>query len=130
MTLIDYIESMRKRLKEEERRARQSQYRLTVKLALLLAGALITTGTTARLIELEREWWLITAAAVLTAVWARAAARAAGEVDDARQMRDTIAHAAECLPDEELLDFLNTFLGGPPAPTTDEEPTPEEAPRS
>ena len=73
---------------------------------------------------------LVGAAAVLTAVWARAAARAAGEVEDARRMRDTIAHAAECLPDEELLDFLNTFLGGPPAPTADEEPTPEEAPRS
>lgn len=129
MTLIDYIESMRKRLKDEEERARRAQYRVTVKLVLLLAGALISTGTTARLIELEREWWLITAAAVLTAVWARAASRAAGEVDDARQMRDTIAHAADCLPDEELLDFLNTFLGGPPAPTADEEPTPEQAPR-
>jgi hypothetical protein len=129
VTLIDYIESMRKRLKEGERDARRTQYRLTVKLVLLLAGALITTGTTARLIEVEREWWLITAAAVLTAVWARAASRAAVEVDDARRMCETIGHAADCLPDEELLHFLNTFMGGPPAPTTDEEPTPEEAPR-
>jgi len=130
VTLIDYIESMRKRLKEGERDARRTQYRLTVKLVLLLAAALISTGTTARLIEIEREWWLITAAAVLTAVWARAASRAASEVDDARRIRETIGHAAECLPDEELLHFLNTFMGGPPAPTTDEEPTAEEAPRS
>lgn len=123
--LLDHIETMRKALKEGERAARRAQYRFTAKLALLLAGALISTGTTARLIELEREWWLTTGGVILAVAWGRAASRAAGEVQEARKMRDGLAHAVECLPDDELLDFLNMFMAGrAPAPTVDEDPTP------
>ena len=125
--LLDQIETMRKALKEGEATARRTQYRFTVKLALLLAGALITTATTARLIELDREWWLVTAAAMLTAAWARMASGAAGEVDEARRMRESIGHAAQCLPDEELLDFLSVFMGGGrPSTVVHDEPTPEQ----
>lgn len=124
-TLIDHIAKMRDTLQEGERRARRAQYRVTVKLAGLLAGGIVSVGTTARLIELEREWWLITASAVLAVVWGRAASHAAAQLEATRSLRDGLGHAAECLPDQELIDFL-TFLGTPPAPTSTEGPTPED----
>lgn len=125
---IDRITTMRNALQEGERLARRTQYRLTAKLAALLAGALIATATAARLIELDREWWLITAGVVLAAVWGRAASRTADELATARNLRDGLGHAAECLPDEELLDFLSPLIDEPPdltqAPATAQESKP------
>lgn len=119
-TLTDHIAKMRETLLEGEQRARRAQRLVTVKLAAMLAGALVSTSATARLIELEREWWLITAGAVLAVVWARAASRAAAQLEAARSLRDGLGHAAECLPDKELIDFL-TFLGSQPARATTED---------
>lgn len=113
--LIDRITETREYLQGCEQAERGVQYRETVKLVLWCAGALVTTGATARFIEQGREWWLLTIGAVIVAAWTIAATSTARKVAVARRNRDRYGHAAECLPDDELLQFLKTL-------TTDDEP--------
>jgi hypothetical protein len=113
--LIDRITETREYLQECERVARRVQYRMTVKLALWCAGALVTTATTARIIEQGQPWWLVTIGAVIVAAWTIAANNTARQLRAIRTTRDRFGHAADCLPDDELLDFLRNL-------TTDDEP--------
>lgn len=114
--LIDRITETREYLQECERVARRLQYRLTVKLALWCAGALVTTGATARVIEQGREWWLVTIGVAIVAGWTLAATGTARQLRAVRTTRDRFGHAAECLPDDELLQFIATI--SEPTPTT------------
>lgn len=129
--LIDRITETREYLQECEQTARRVQYRLTVKLALWCAGALVTTGATARVIEQGREWWLVTIGVAIVAAWTIAATGTARQLRAVRTTRDRFGHAAECLPDEELLEFLRTLIEPPtttgPTPSSlivDENPNP------
>lgn len=128
--LIDRITETREYLQECEQTARRVQYRLTVKLALWCAGALVTTGATARVIEQGREWWLVTAGVAIVAAWTIAATGTARQLRAVRTTRDRFGHAAECLPDDELLQFIATLTDltpTEPAPVNvildDESPT-------
>lgn len=128
--LIDRITETREYLQECEQTARRVQYRLTVKLALWCAGALVTTGATARVIEQGREWWLVTIGVAIVAAWTIAATGTARQLRAVRTTRDRFGHAAECLPDEELLQFIATLTDltpTEPAPVNvildDESPT-------
>ena len=129
--LIDHITEVREYLQECEQTARRVQYRLTVKLALWCAGALVSTGTTAKIIEQGQPWWLVTLGVVIVAGWTIAANSTARELRAVRSTRDRFGHAADCLPDEELLEFLRTLSEPPtttgPTPSSvivDEEPNP------
>lgn len=128
--LIDRITETREYLQECEQTARRVQYRLTVKLALWCAGALVTTGATARVIEQGREWWLVTIGVAIVAAWTIAATGTARQLRAVRTTRDRFGHAAECLPDDELLQFIATLTDltpTEPAPVNvildDESPT-------
>jgi hypothetical protein len=129
--LIDHVTEIRNYLQECEQTARRVQYRLTVKLALWCAGALVSTATTARIIEQGQPWWLITLGVVLIAAWTITATSTARQVRAIRATRDQFAHATDCLPDEELLDFIRTLSEPPtttgPTPSSvivDDDPTP------
>lgn len=118
---LDSVEASTRRVRRRDR----------TRFLLFLAGTLVSTACTARFIELDLPWWVITFGALTTAFWAVNATRWRGYLRKADEVLSEVRTARDGMAANELREFLaSTRHATPddaPAGEPDANPKPEAA---
>lgn len=133
MNFTEALDAFPEHAEQIEKSMRRAHWILRAQLALWLTGGVIMTASTAKFIENDAPWWVITFGALITIPWGIGASRMRPRFERLYELRATHAMVQDVVQDDGFREFVKIFTGPRPgaepvadepgaaeAPTTDE----------
>lgn len=126
MNFIQALDAFPEHAEQIEKSMRRAHWILRAQLAAWLTGGVIMTASTAKLIQDDAPWWVITFGVLITIPWGIGASRMRPTFERLRELRATHAMVQDVVQDDGFREFVKIFSG--PNDVADEEPSTTEAP--
>lgn len=128
MNFTEALDAFPEHAEQIEKSMRRAHWILRAQLALWMTGGVIMTASTAKLIEDDAPWWVITFGVLITIPWGIGASRMRPRFERLRELRATHAMVQDVVQDDGFREFVKIFTGPAPTSVTVDEPVPAEAP--
>lgn len=126
MNFTEALDAFPEHAEQIEKSLRRAHWILRAQLALWLTGGVIMTASTAKLIQDDAPWWVITFGVLITIPWGIGASRMRPRFERLYELRATHAMVQDVVQDDGFREFVKIFTG--PRPKTEPEPEPADEP--